>query len=147
MESDSPHDVLVPGGSVLGRFLYPEPAERRTGAIIRWWESRRLPYNLIIGGVGAVSLGIVALVAALPPGGDFIGFPLIGIAIYAAFANVCYSLGPAVELALEKIWGGKLLPTGPLLFRAGLTFAVGLTLFPILLITIGYVLRILGVFV
>lgn len=144
MQSDPATDVLIPRGSALGDFLYPAPAERNTGAIIRWWESRRLAYNLIIGATGSVSLGVVALVVALPPEGVLIPFPMLGILVYAAFANVCYSLGPATELALEKLWGDRLLPTGPTLFRTGLTFAVGLTLFPILIVTIGYVARILG---
>jgi hypothetical protein len=147
METDSPTEVMIPGGSALGSFLYSKPAERHAGAIIRWWEARRLPYNLILGGAGAVSLGVVALVAALPPGGGLIGLPLIPIAVYGVLANVCYSLGPAVELALEKVWGRRLLPAGPLLFRAGLTFAVGLTLLPIILVTIGYLMRIIGVIV
>lgn len=102
---------------------------------------------MVLGGAGVVSLSVVALVAALPPGGRFIGLPLIPMAVYAILAHVSYSPGPAVELALEKTWGRRLLPAGPLLFRAGLTFAVGLTLLPIILVTIGYIFRIIGVFV
>ena len=46
-------------------------------------------------------------------------------------ANVCYSLGACAEILLQKVWGWKLLPTGPVLFRMGLTFSVGLTLLPV----------------
>ena len=56
-------------------------------------------------------------------------------------ANVCYLLGPAIEIALQKLWGEKLLPVGPGLFRMGLTFSVGLALFPALLISIFWVAR------
>ena len=142
MNDDTPSSYLVPGGSALGRLLYPAPAERRTGAIIGWWERRRLPYNLILGGAGALSLGVVNVVAALPPFGQTAGVPWFGVVVYGLLANLCYSLGPAVELGLEKVWGGRILPAGPLLFRAGLTFAVGLTLLPIILVTIAYLLRI-----
>ena len=57
-------------------------------------------------------------------------------------ANICYLCGPATELLIEKLWGPRVLPTGPMLFRVGLTFSVGLALFPALLTTIGWVLRI-----
>ena len=35
------------------------------------------------------------------------------------------------EYFLHRIFGPKLLPTGPALYRMGLTFSVGLTLIPI----------------
>ncbi len=145
METDTATDVLAPAGSALGDFLYPKPAARNAGAIVRWWEARRIPFNLIVGGTGLVSLGAINLIVALPPGGQWIGIPWIGIMLYGALANVCYSLGPATELALQKIWGKRLLPSGPMLFRMGLTFAVGLTLFPVLVATFVFVLRVLGI--
>ena len=64
------------------------------------------------------------------------------ILVFGVMANVCYLLGPTAELLIEKLWGPKVLPTGPTLFRMGLTFSVGLALFPALLTTIGWVLRI-----
>ena len=134
---------LVPGGTILADFLYPPPAERRVGAIIRWWEKRRLPYNLIVGATGLVTMTFGALltsvVATLQP------VDLVRGAIWwAVWANVCYSLGPVAEIALEKMFGGRLLPAGPLLFRAGVTIAVGVTLLPIIPLTIGFILNFLG---
>jgi hypothetical protein len=62
-------------------------------------------------------------------------------------ANVCYLLGPTIEIALQELWGDKLLPVGPGLFRMGLTFSVGLALFPALLFTIAWVVRVvIGLF-
>ena len=57
-------------------------------------------------------------------------------------ANACYLLGPTVAIALQKLWGDKLLPVGPTLFRMGLTFSVGLALFPALLVSIFWVARV-----
>lgn len=134
---------IVPGGTFLADFLYPDPAERRVGAIIGWWEKRRLPYNVIVGATGLVtmSVGAVAamLVATLQPVDLFRGAIWWGV-----MANLCYTLGPVAEIALEKMFGGRLLPAGPLFFRAGVTIAVGVTLLPILLIIIGTVVTLLG---
>ena len=134
---------IVPGGTFLADFLYPPPAERRMGAIIGWWEKRRLPYNLIVGATGLVTMtfgaALTVVVATLQP------VDLVRGAIWwAVWANVCYSLGPAVEIAVEKLFGRRLLPTGPLLFRAGVTVAVGVTLLPIIPLTIGFILNFLG---
>ena len=154
MKHDSPTDSaipaggltrgIVPGGTFLADFLYPEPAERRVGAIIGWWEKRRLPYNLIVGAIGlaplAVGTALTAVVATLQP------VDMFRAAIWwAVWANVCYSLGPAVEIALHKLFGRRLLPAGPLLFRAGVTVAVGVTLLPLIPLTIGFILRFFGV--
>lgn len=153
MKHDSPTDAalsaggltrgIVPGGTFLADFLYPEPAERRVGAIIGWWEKRRLSYNLIVGVTGLAPLTIgaalTAVVATLQP------VDMFRAAIWwAVWANVCYSLGPVVEIALQKLFGRRLLPAGPLLFRAGVTVAVGVTLLPIIPLTIGFILNFFG---
>jgi hypothetical protein len=67
--------------------------------------------------------------------------PLIAIPVYGVLANVCYLLGPAAEITLLGVWGRSLLPPGPALFRMGLTFSVGLTLLPVILAMIGYLVR------
>jgi hypothetical protein len=61
------------------------------------------------------------------------------VVVFGVMANVCYLLGPAIEIALQKLWGEKLLPVGPVLFRMGLTFSLGLALFPALLFAIAWV--------
>lgn len=133
-----------PKGRSLTDFLFPLPAPRTTGGIIRWWESRRLKYNLVVGGAGILSLGAVHLLASLPPNPINIPFVLQPIIAYGVLANLCYLLGPAAEILVEKLSGGKILPTGPSLWRMGLTFSVGLTLLPTLIMGIVWILRILG---
>jgi hypothetical protein len=51
--------------------------------------------------------------------------------VYGVCANICYSFGFAIEALFERLWGQDVAPVGPTLFRHGLVFSVGLTLVPI----------------
>jgi hypothetical protein len=126
----------------LAEFLFPAPAERSTGGIVRWWESRRLPYNLIVGGTGIFALGGVTILRLLPPGLPDQLPPLGFVALYALAANVCYLLGPVLEIVATRIWGRAVLPVGPALYRMGLTFSVGLTLLPVLIYFLSWIARV-----
>ena len=126
----------------LTEFLYPAPARRTARSIIAWWEKRRLAYNLFVGSAGVVSVAVASLFALLPPGGGLDFPPLVVFLVFGVMANVCYLLGPAAELLIEKLFGGKVLPTGPALYRMGLTFSVGLALFPALIASILWVARV-----
>jgi hypothetical protein len=129
--------------SAITEFLYPTPAKRRAGGIVKWWEKRRLAYNVAVGAAGIVSIGIGTLVAAMPPLGALVLPPWQAVVGFGVMANVCYFIGPAAELLVEKLWGRQVLPTGPALYRMGLTFSVGLALFPALLMVIIWVARVL----
>jgi len=97
-----------------------------------------LAYNVFVGGAGFLSLGVIELIALLT--GDMPDrLAWQAIVLVGVMANVCDLLGPTVAIALQKLWGEKLLPVGPALFRMGLTFSVGLALFPALLFTILWV--------
>jgi hypothetical protein len=128
--------------TAISEFLFPAPARRTTGAIMRWWEARRLRYNLVVGAAGFTSIGFVNLIAALPPDGHTLGVPWGGVLVVGMVANVCYLFGPSVEIGIEKLFGGRILPTGPALFRMGLTFSTGLALLPCLLASFDWVNRI-----
>jgi hypothetical protein len=131
-------------GSALVDFLYPSPAPRTGWGILKWWEARRLKYNAIVGASGLVSLGAFRLLMALPPDPFHVVFTPLPILMFGVLANVCFLLGPSAELAIEKLSGGKILPTGPALFRMGLTFSVGLALLPTLLAGMSWILRVLS---
>ena len=73
--------------------------------------------------------------------------PLLGLAAVGLVANLCYFLGPAVEVLVEKLGRGQVLPTGPVLYRMGLTFSVGLALLPLLFSVLLWVARVLGLVV
>jgi hypothetical protein len=128
--------------TALVEFLYPAPARRRVGSIVGWWERRRLAYNAIVGGAGLFSMGFLGVVSHLPPGPHRMGIPAAAILVVGIAANVCYCLGPAVEVAVQKLWGAKVLPVGPALYRMGLTFSVGLVLLPTLLASFDWVFRV-----
>ena len=140
-------DRIVEGryfGAVSGlvSFLYPLPAPRRTaGAVFLWWESRRLSYNLIVGATGCATVTVISLFGALAGSVPRLEFLVFGSTIYGVLANVCYCLGPLTELALDRFLGDRGPRAGPVLFRQGLLFSVGLTLFPIALAGIALVAR------
>jgi hypothetical protein len=126
---------------LIGDVLYPEAANRRTTtSIIGWWETRRPTYNLIVGSAGLVTLGVVRVVSWLPP-----HMPMpIGwqpIVVYGVMANVCYTLGWVLEVAAQRLWGDRVRPIGPPLFRQGVAFSVGLTMLPTVLASATWVIR------
>jgi hypothetical protein len=130
--------------SALTRLLFPAPAEvRNTAAIFRWWESRRLTYNVIVGGTGLVTLTMMKAIAMLPPLSMDIPVFWPGIIAYGIFANLFYSLGFVTEAAMQRAWHEDTPRVGPALFRQGLTFSVGLTLFPIALMGINWGFQVL----
>lgn len=124
--------------TALARLLFPLPALRRTPMqIIGWWESRRLTYNLIVGGAGFVTLGTIQVMSWLPPHLG-VTVPWQVVVAYGVSANVCYTFGSVIEAMLARVWGDDVVPVGPTLFRHGLVFSVGLTLFPIGIAWVGY---------
>jgi len=131
--------------SQLVEVLYPVPDIRRTPlSSLRWWESRRLVYNKAVGAAGLVTLGVVSLFAALPPHPATISLPgmLAMAAVYAIAANGCYTAGWLIESLARTVWGRNAPDIGPLLFRQGLIFSVGLTLLPTILAVLSWVVRI-----
>jgi hypothetical protein len=134
--------------SALTRVLFPLPDYWRTPlSLLRWWESRRLVFNVAVGGAGLVTLGVVAVVGLLPPAGlpapGAWGRLIGGAVVYGLMANLCYSLGWTAEMVMRALWGEEAPYAGPALFRQGLSFAVGLTLLPIPLVCFSWVVRVL----
>ena len=150
MNELEPFDLIDPEegspGNAVTDFLFPMPAKRNVKSIVWWWESRRLHYNVIVGGTGLVSLGIFKLLTSIPPDAHSVSLSLLWIPIvaYGVLANACYLLGPTVEIAIQKLSKGHILPTGPALFRMGLTFSVGLTMLPTLMAGLDWVIRIVS---
>jgi hypothetical protein len=128
--------------TALTEFLFPAPARRSIGPIVGWWERRRLAYNAIVGTAGLFSLGLANGLLAVPPY-SHAGIPVVAILVVGIAANVCYSMGAAAEIAIEKLSGGRILPTGPTLYRMGLTFSVGLVLLPTLIASFDWGIRVL----
>ena len=130
--------------SALTRVLFPAPAEvRNTAGIFRWWESRRLTFNVAVGATGLVTLAALKLIAALPPLSMSLPIFWPAIVAYGVFANMFYSLGFVTEAAMQRAWREETPRVGPALFRQGLVFSVGLTLFPVALMGINYGFQVL----
>jgi hypothetical protein len=132
--------------SRLVEFLYPLPELRRSPwSLLRWWESRRPAFNAIVGGAGLVTVVAVRLISSLPPNpwGVTLLQELPIIVAFAVLANICYSGGFVTELAMRKFLGEGAPRPGPALLRMGLTFSVGLTLFPAAIAGIDWVVRII----
>ena len=129
--------------SSLTEFLFPAPAKRKASAIFGWWEKRRLAYNAIVGTAGVTSLTIMGVLSWLPPMSDPIGAvlwrPILAVGV---LANLFYFLGPICEIAIHKLFGREVLPTGPVLYRMGLTFSVGLMFLPAMMSVVYWVARI-----
>jgi hypothetical protein len=130
----------------LTDFLFPAPAPARPAAIVRWWEGRRLAYNGILGLTGSFSWVVSSIVASMPPN-DMGPIPLTAVLAFGVAANVCYCFGPMAELFLRTIFRARLLPPGPTLYRMGLTFSVGLTLLPMLMVGFTTVVRVIGLLI
>jgi hypothetical protein len=133
--------------SSLVEILYPVPDLRRTPlSTVGWWESRRLAFNKAVGAAGMVTLAGVSLFFALPPFSTPLPLPLLvaGAAVYGVLANGCYTLGWMAELLARRVWGRSTPDLGPLLFRQGMIFSVGLTLLPIFVAVLAWVARIVA---
>jgi hypothetical protein len=126
--------------------MYPLPDYRRTPlTLLRWWESRRPLYNRVVGGAGLITAAGVWLISALPPFAEPI--PLLGIlagsVAYGVMANLFYTSGWLLEVLAVRMWGRGAPDLGPVLFRQGVIFSVGLTFFPLVLVAIAWVLQVI----
>jgi hypothetical protein len=106
-------------------------------SVVRWWESRRPLFNMVVGGAGLLTLGVVTLLEGPPPVGMVAG----GVLVYGGMANLCYTFGSAADLLLRRLLGVQAPAVGPVLFRYGFVFAVGLTLLPIPLAVLSRLVR------
>jgi len=130
-------DDLVPKDSIIDKYFFtPLYRPKSAWSVVAWWEARRPVYNAIVGATGLVSAAAVAIFGH-PPLQALIGVPIV----YGIAANICYSIGSVVDLAIRRWLGPRADSVGPVLLRYGFVFSVGLTLLPIPLVVLGWVLR------
>jgi hypothetical protein len=122
-------------------FFTPLYYPRSSWSILTWWESRRFLFNLCVGSAGLLSLGMAALIGRLPPHPGGFPIPWGGVLVYGVLANLCYTLGPASDLVLRRTLRDRAPAVGPVLFRYGFVFSLGLTLLPIPLAVLGWLMR------
>jgi hypothetical protein len=132
--------------TALTRILFRHPAAmpESPAQVIDWWESRRPIFNLVIGGVGVMTLGIMNVMFAMPPLEDPMPwqFTVFGAVLYGTAANMCYSFGWMAELFLRRYISHDTGPVGAALFRYGFAFSIGLTLVPAGVATLAWLARV-----
>lgn len=118
-----------------------------TAQVIDWWESRRLVYNVGVGAAGIMTLCLMNVMFALPPGPQPMPWQLslIGPMVYGTAANICYSFGWSVELFLRRWLRYDTGQIGAALFRYGFAFSIGLTMFPAGLAALAWLARVVDV--
>ena len=123
----------------LTKLLFEPTLVRSPLRVIQWWESRRLMYNAIVGGVGLFTLTYVFLLERFlfDPGPFELTNLLFATLAYGIAANVCYTAGWIVENVVERWMKRPVYGLGPALFRHGLVFSIGLTLLPVAVITVA----------
>lgn len=119
----------------LDRLLFEPTLVRSPIRVVQWWESRRPAYNAIVGATGLGTLAYSSLVSFIARGDWFPG-PWQLVIAYGIGANLFYTLGWGVELLAERWLKRPVYGLGPALFRHGLVFSIGLTLFPAAIITV-----------
>ena len=133
--------------SALTRFFFRNEVTCRTPSeVIGWWEARRARFNLAVGGTGLFTLAAVHLISRIPPSGMEMPWqPTVFIPlIYGVLANVAYTGGWAAELWIRNTLGREMEPVGPTLFRYGFAFSIGLTLFPVAIISLAKLAQIVA---
>jgi hypothetical protein len=120
---------------MVSRVLNRESAATTPGQVILWWEARRVPYNMVVGLVGFLSVAVLLALGprvAQPDEPLFSPFFLFGgILVYGVAANTCYTAGWIIELAIRKLGAESTDKFAQNAFKSGLLFSCLLTSLPI----------------
>jgi hypothetical protein len=120
-----------------------------TRAVIGWWETRRIPYNLIVGSAGiltCIAIAIVGMGSYIFFNSDF-GLPdpplfaIFGVILYGILANVCFTGGWVAELIVQRIWPEEANRFATTSFSLGLILSVLLTLTPAILVGVAGIFK------
>ncbi len=90
--------------AMLARLFNATEIPNGNGAVICWWEIRRIPYNLLVGISGFACIFALEAIgnAVLKPGEDAVEplVLLLGVFLYAVACNLCYTFGWICEITL-----------------------------------------------
>jgi hypothetical protein len=134
--------------SLIAKLISSRWLSRRTeinslSETLKWWELRRIPYNVFVGLTGLFTCAVLVSVAAVASekSDEPLGLPdppifaVFGVVLYGIMANVCYTGGWIAEWLVRKIWKERAGAFGEMAFCLGLVFSILLTLFPAVLFT------------
>ena len=126
-----PDKMMAMSRFITWFFSRPSQLLSRRG-IIAWWEIRRVPYNLVVGVLGAISLSLfflfIDLAHGLKPGEDAI--EPMALFVVPIVVNICYTGGWIVELLLSTLRPKGLAPIGPRLLKVGVGFSIAVVFLP-----------------
>lgn len=142
--------ALAPVQKILASRLFSRD-DGATGMldIIKWWELRRIPYNLAVGTAGIFTLIVTIAVAAIASEefGEPFGLPdppiiaVLAVIVCGIGANVCFTGGWIVEIIVRKLWSERVGAFAQISFALGLMFSLLLTVAPAFLFTSMLILR------
>jgi len=128
----------------LQKVLFEPTLVRSAPQVVKWWERRRLFYNVAVGVTGLGTLAAAALASVISRG-QIQGPPWQLPFVYGIAANIFYTFGWVIELVVERWMKRPIYGFGPALFRHGLVFAIGLTALPAVMMIFGAIMgRIFG---
>jgi hypothetical protein len=119
---------------LLHRLLSVSPTDSTPWSIIKWWESRRIVYNLLVGIFGLGNLFVFAYIndTLLVPYLPFQErkWELWSPLVFGVVANLLYTGGWFVEVILHGLTERRMTRFAPVAFGVGLAFSVFLTFVP-----------------
>ena len=136
-------------GSLLCERNTPMVSARQT---IGWWEARRVPFNLIVGIAGIMTIAVVivvSLAAYFLFSSDF-GFPdspllaVFGVIFYALVVNICYTGGWIAELVIRTLWPEQADRFATLSLSLGVLLTVLVTLLPAIIVAAAGIFGLVG---
>lgn len=110
---------------VLGWLSSRPPEVLDPLQIILWWEVRRIPYNVIVGASGSMSLCVFYLLlrasGEVTSGED--AFEPLVLLMSPVVINICYTLGWMVEIPIDSVLQDTK-AVGPALYKFGTLFSI-----------------------
>ena len=120
------------------RIFFRRAEQVSTFEVVKWWEMRRGPYNLLVGAAGIFTCIMTVIVATIASEtiGEPLGLPdppilaVFAVIAYAVGANICFTGGWIAEILVKKFWREKAGAFGQAAFIGGVAFSVLITLAP-----------------
>jgi hypothetical protein len=114
--------------AILKNVLTALPENRSNKEIIRWWEQRRVFYNVVMLVAGCCTILLALILKEIVANDLFNVIP--PVLVFALSANLFYTLGWVVEIACKKYMQDKeiIQRAGPVLFIAGVSFSILFTI-------------------